>query len=177
MSVTEYAGLDADELAQHAETHLTTLVALLDELDRLCDVQVDRDALAALLVGLRDVRTAVGRVYSNAERALISEAGTRTFEVAALGRFEVRKNIKRTGWRWDELVPVLVAKAGTERLYDGTSGEVEPEGEAVARVLRECVGFSYGKVKALTARAIQPDEFCEVDEDGWSVTLPKAVES
>ena len=176
MSTTEYAGLDADELAAHAETHLTTLLALLDELDRLVDVQVDRDSLAALLVGLRDVKTSAARVFANAERALLSEAGEKTFDVAGLGRFEAKKSIKRSAWRFDELVPVLVAKANEERHYDANTGTVEGEGEAVARVLRDCVSFGYGKVTGLRARGIDVDEWCQVDGEAWSIVLPKRVE-
>lgn len=168
--------LDADELASMAETHLSYIAQALDELDRLSAELVDRDALAGLLVELRDVKVAAARVYTNVESRLLAEAGERTFEVPSLGRFEVKKVVKRTGWRWDELVPVLVDKAQQERHFDGKSGEVEPEGVAVARVLRECVGFGYGKVRPLAARGVQVDEFCNVEEDGWTVQLPARSE-
>lgn len=176
MTDLDIAGLDADELAAVAGAHLSTVADALNELDRLCDVQVDRDSLAALLVGLRDARSSLSRVFANAEQALLSEAGRKTFEVPGLGRFEVRRNTKRTDWKLDDLVPVLVVKAQQERHYDGDSGQVEGEGEAVARVLRACVGFSYGKVRELATRGIQADEYATVDENNWTVSLPAKAE-
>lgn len=174
--MSDLSTLDADELAAAAETQLSFIVGALDELDRIAVQLADRDALAGLLVELRDVKVAAARVYTNTEQALLGEAGEKSFEVPGIGRVEIKRSTKRSNWRWDELVPVLTAKALTERHYDGEAGEVESEGHAVARVLRDTIGFSYGKVTALRARGIQPDEFCSVDEESWSVQLPARSE-
>lgn len=176
MSAADLSTLDADELVEAANEHLAAIDMALDSIDRIAAELADRDALAGLLVELRDVKVAAARVYTNVESVLLAEAGEKTFEVPHLGRFEVKKVVKRTGWRWDELVPVLTAKALQERHYDGEAGEVESEGHAVARVLRDCIGFSYGKVRALEARGVQVDEFATVDGESWSVQLPARSE-
>lgn len=176
MSAADLSTLDADELAAAAETQLSYIVGALDELDRIAVQLADRDALAGLLVELRDVKVAAARVYTNTETVLLGEAGERSFDVPHLGRFTIKKAVKRSDWRWDELVPVLTAKALQERHYDGEAGEVESEGHAVARVLRDCIGFSYGKVRALEARGVQIDEFCQLDGESWSVQLPARSE-
>lgn len=167
--------LDTHELVESANEHLAVLDRVLDLLDVTVTQLVDRDSLAAVLYALRDVKRRAAEVYSACERALLSEAGDKSFVVPNLGKFEVKRSTKRSGWRHDELVPVLVSKAMEERHFDGTSGEVESEGHAVARVLRDCISFGAGKVTGLRDRGIQADEYCQVDEASYSVQLPPPV--
>ena len=164
--------LDSTDLAREATALVGTINEALDAIDSALEELVDRDLLATLLYDLRDSRTRVAEVYATCEARLLSEAGEKSFIVANLGKFEVRAKKGRTGWKHDELVPALVAHANTERRLNGDTGEVEPEGHAVARVLRDCISFGAGKVTGLKARGFQVDEWCQVSDDGWTVQLP-----
>lgn len=171
----ELAGMDTDDLARAARSAVGDAVAALEDLALVVGHLVDRDRLAATLVDVRDVKKLAADVYSTVETALVSEAGEKSFDVPSLGRFEVRKKTKRSGWRHDELVPVLVAKANEERRLNTESGEVETEGHAVARVLRACISFGAGKVTGLRERGLQVDEWCNEEDDGYAVMLPAAT--
>lgn len=172
MSLTD---LDTTELARKATEHVAAIVEALDALDLTIDALVDRDSLATLLYDLRDVKQRVAEVYGACESHVIEEAGERSFDLPNLGRFEVRKSVKRSKWDHDSLVSVLVRKANEERKFNSTTGEVEPEGEAVARTLRDCISFGQGKVTGLRARGIEADEFCQVDGETYSVSLPAVL--
>lgn len=163
---------DSDELEEYADAKIAEVSAALRALDQVLSEIVDRDTLASLLMDLRDVKKQAGDVFATCERRLLNEAGERSFDVPMLGRFEVRRSTKRTGWVWDRLIPDLIAKAREERRYNSDSGEVEGEGEATARVLRDCVSFSSAKVTGLRARGLSDDDYCTVEEGAYSVMLP-----
>lgn len=167
---------DSDELEEYAGVKIAEIAAAFRALDQVCDQIVDRDALASLLMDLRDAKKQAADVYATCEKRLLNEAGERSFEVPMLGRFEVKRATKRTGWVWDRLIPDLVAKAREERRFNSDSGEVEGEGEATARVLRDCVSFSSAKVTGLRARGLSDDDYCTVEEGGYSVMLPSRVD-
>lgn len=168
--------LDADELEEFCDAKVATITAALRDLDSVLEDMVDRDTLASLLMDLRDVKKQAGDVFSSCEKRLLNEAGERSFDVPMLGRFEVKKGTKRTGWVWDRLIPDLVAKAREERRFNADSGEVEGEGEATARVLRDCLSFSQAKVTGLRARGLSDDEYCTVEEGAYSVMLPSRID-
>ena len=128
--------------------------------------------LALILADLRDLKSTAGEVYSQVEHTLLGVMGEKQVEVAGLGVVEIKRRTKRTAWRHDELIPVVVARALDERRVDEETGEFEREAHAVARVLRDCVSFGAGKVTGLRARGITPDEFCQETVDGYSVVLP-----
>lgn len=144
----------------------------LDHLDVGADLLDDPTTIATALLDLASVKRQAGEVYAKYEKALLSVMGERTIDVPSLGRFTAKKTVKRSGWVWDRLVPDLVEKARQERRFNQDSGEVEGEGEATARVLRDCVGFSYAKVTGLKARGLNADEYATVDGEAWSVQLP-----
>lgn len=172
--MADLSSFDTDELERIADEHLATLNRSLDDLAALTDALIDRDALAGILIQLRDVKARAGEVYAGFEAAVLSEAGERSFVVPQFGRFEVKPRKKRTGWVWDRLVPDLVTYARVEepRRVAPSTGEVESEGEVVARVMRDCVSMSGGKVTGLRARGIQPDAYCNEEDDGWTLSLP-----
>lgn len=133
--------------------------------------------VAHLLSDLRAIKKDAARAYDEVERALLSLMGERKQEIPGLGVVEVKGSPRRTKWRHDELIPVIVSRALDERVFDPETGEAqEREAETVARVLRECISFGAGKVTGLRARGIQPDEYCQEDEMHYSIVLPPAVE-
>lgn len=160
------------DVVSDIDTYLTGIKTALDRLDTIADELDDPQVLAATLLDLASVKRQAGEVYAHVEKSLLEVVGERTLDVPNLGRFTVKKTVKRSGWVWDRLVPDLVEKARQERRFNQDSGEVEGEGEATARVLRDCVGFSYAKVTGLKARQLNADEYCTIDGETWSVQLP-----
>lgn len=167
---------DSDELEEFTDSKVVDASAALRNIDSVLPDMVDRDALASLLMDLRDLKKQADEVFKACEQRLLNEAGERSFDVPMLGRFEVKRGTKRTGWVWDRLIPDLVAKAREERRYNQDSGEVEGEGEATARVLRDCLSFSSAKVTGLRARGLSDDDYCQVEEGAYSVMLPSRVD-
>lgn len=172
MAEAELSTLDTDQLVERIAHNLSVVNDTVQELGVVADVLVNRDELARLMWEIRETRGRLSDVYGQAERALLSEAGEKSFDVAGIGRVEVRVKKNRTGWKHDELVPALVKKANEERQLNAVTGELEPEGVTVARVLRDCVSFGAGKVTGLRRRGFTPDEWCQETDGGWTVQLP-----
>lgn len=172
MAADELSTFDTDQLADRIAHLLAVVNDAVQELGVVADVLVDRDGLARLMWEIRETRGRLSDVYGQAERMLLSEAGEKSFDVPGIGRVEVRVKKNRTGWKHDELVPALVAKANEERLLNSVTGELEPEGVTVARVLRDCLSFGAGKVTGLRRRGFTPDEWCIETDGGWTVQLP-----
>ena len=174
-AVDSLSDLDADDLTAEADAAVAQIRSALRQLERVAEVLVDRDALAGITVDLRDIKSEVAAVFDEFKTALLSEAGEKSFDVPNLGRFEVKRSIKRSGWQWDDLLPLLARKAREERHFDGDAGSVEGEAEAAMRVFRSCVSFSSAKVRGLEERGIQVDEFCSVDSESYDVQLPRSA--
>lgn len=174
--MTDLSTLDADELAQVAGEHVARITDALNALDAIAKQVADLDTLSMLLLSLRDVKRSAGEVYDAYRDRVLDEAGEKVWD-SPFGRFEIVKRTKRTGWRHDQLVPALVAHARFEesRLLS-RDGEVEGEGEVVARVLRDTISFGAGKVRGLQARGFTPDEWCNAEEDGYDVRLPAVTQ-
>jgi hypothetical protein len=139
------------------------------------------DTLAILLSAARACRANLSTFEKILEAELISRAGQKRFVVEGLGEVEVRKSTKRTQWRHDELLPVLIARImdEPETIFAPDTGELLPYTQIGANLtgrLRECVGFGAGKVTGLRPLGIDPSEFCTETADGYSVQLPRRSE-
>lgn len=168
----------ADELAQQAYSAVQRVTSALHDLVSVAGEILDPFVLADLLASCRDMKQDLARVYDEVESLFLPLAGEKKLEVPNLGVVEIKSSPKRTQWRHDELIPVIVARALDEREYDPETGEaLEREAVTVARVLRECISFGAGKVTGLRARGIQPDEYCTEDEVHYSVKLPPRNEA
>lgn len=124
-----------------------------------------------LLVAIRETRSNLSTLTHRIERELLAVMGDRRFVVEGVGEVICRKATKRTKWDHHALMMRVVARALDERILDASSGEYESEGSAVARVMEACARPNW-RVTALRELGIDPDEWCEVDEDAWSVQLP-----
>lgn len=112
-----------------------------------------------------------------AEAADAMKAAGEKHHDTAVGTFERVGRVRRTGWRWDDLVARVVARTADEpgNLFDPDTGEALPPAVIAANVADEivaCLSLSAGKVRALKARGLDPDSFCETDFDGWSIRRP-----
>lgn len=136
----------------------------------------DRDYLAALLVDLADVKRDVGRVYDEVEKLLLSHAGEKRFEVPGLGQVEIKKATTYRKWQHDDVFRAVIARIADEPgvFWDDESGERFPPHQLAANLvgrLREVLSPSW-KVGGLRALNLQPDEYAEVNDNGFSVRLP-----
>lgn len=185
VSAAEVIELDADqdELIREIDARVNSITSALRDLEELAEAATTPDVPLSLLYQLAEVKRQINGVrgtddkgvFGRVEAAALTLMGEKQVKVEPFGTFESRKKTKRNAWRWDELVPVVVARALDERKLDEETGEYEREAEAVARVMRECVGFSSGKVRGLEARGLDPAEFCTEEPDGWQIQLPAQV--
>lgn len=136
----------------------TTTSTTLDELLASDDLE----EVARLLVVLEDRKRQADDAVSVARGHLLACLQGRNLKSfdSLVGRCEIHFRKSRKAWRWDELTEALLVEAKERRVLR-SSGEVEPLEVTVLRVLRECVGFSYGKIDALKRYGLDPDEFCE----------------
>jgi hypothetical protein len=150
----------------HDSTHA------MGEIDVLAKELDDPPNLASLLADLADLRRAVSEAYKAVEQQYVATAGEKKMEVPGLGLVEIKKNTTYRQWQHDPLWARVSALALDERKLDPETGELlEREAETVARILRDCCTPSW-KVTGLRAHGIQVDEFCEVEDEGWTVRLP-----
>lgn len=139
----------------------------------------DRGEMVAILCMIRDVRAELAQFGREVEADLIAECGgDRRFVVEGYGEVGIKRKTKRTGWRHDELLPVLIARIMDEKetLYDPETGELLPYvqiGHNLTRRLRGCVSFGAGKVTGLRELNLSSDEFCNEEPDGYGVHLPE----
>lgn len=125
----------------------------------------DPDTLARTLTQIRQVRRTLADLERACERQLADCAPQRTFDIDGLGRIEIRRQLRRTGWDHDGLV-TAVAKA-TAGQYGFDIGEI---GDTL-RVYRRCVSTGPAKTAFETLTGHSRDEFCEVEPNGVSVTV------
>ena len=136
-----------------------------------------RDELVTLLVYIRDLRADLAALAKAVECELMPLAGEKQFVVPNIGEVTIRKQTRRTGWKHDLLLPVLIARImdEPETIFDRETGELLPYvqiGHNLTRRLRECVSFGAGKVTGLKAIGLDEEDFCTVTPDGYGVELP-----
>lgn len=136
----------------------------------------DRQDLAVMLSAIRDARARLADFAREVEQMLLAEAGERSFLVDGLGEVEVKRQTRRTRWRYDELVPQVISRLADEPeiLFDPGTGERLPwvqTAHLLGARLRDCFSFS-AKVTGLRALGLQIDEWCIEESDGYSVKLP-----
>lgn len=162
-----------DERTPHADTDYR-LVRIGQE---LADYEAEHAQfgwreLGDFAVVLRNLSEQLRHVQRETLKTMAAKMPKRVVNIEGSGEFTRRKDTGRTGWKWDELLPVLVARALDERRLNEVTGEYEREAEAVARVLNECISFSGGKVKALRERGVPVGAYCKEEDKGYTVQLP-----
>lgn len=106
--------------------------------------------------------------------AVMEGHGVKRLELPGVGMLEASRRVKRTGWRFDELLgDIARAVDGNRRLR--ADGEIEPPEWVMARLVGECISFSGGKVTGI--RKVLPndvDEYCTQGEAEPQVRLQRA---
>jgi hypothetical protein len=163
----------------HHMSGAATILATVEELSDVVDDnyergQMTRIELVEILDAIRQARGILHVLEQEVENEIVEIAHAaglgNTFDVSSVGRVEIKRRTKRTGWANDDLIRVLTAYALDERKLDEKTGEYEPAHEAVARVLAECARPSW-RVTPLRARGLQVDEFCHEEADGYGVQI------
>lgn len=109
--------------------------------------------IAELRDGIRALRAWEARLTDFLVDVL-GEDGTVT--VPFYGTAEVHTGAHSDQWDDPGLVARVAADAIASRHPDPETGEIEPEGHAVARAILACGAFKYWRKKALRARDIDP---------------------
>lgn len=130
----------------------------------------DLDRAVSDLARLREIRQALAMWEGELTDWLADALGRNATDVDGVGRVEVKRGANRKEWDNDSLWRVVVSKARDERIANEMTGEYESEGEAVARVLADCMRPSW-RLTPLKDRGIDPDEFCSVSPGKTSVVI------
>lgn len=135
------------------------------------DGHLDLDQAISDLHDLRETVTAL-RMWEGVLTDWIADAlGRNTLDLDGIGHIEVKHGANRKEWDNDALWRLVVARARDERKIDPETGEaLESEGEAVGRVLGECMRPSW-RLTPLRERDIDPDEYCQVSPGKTSVVI------
>lgn len=139
------------------------------DLDGLDPMACTAQELAELLFDLRDLAAAVAHARKRAEQAFVLLGENVTHP--QLGEFKIRR--AKTRKQWDHpLLAWQVAKHAVEHRVPDEDGVVDTAEDAAVAALLECAGVSYWRVGELRKRGIDPDAYCEVQDDGLTVELP-----
>lgn len=135
------------------------------------------EALAIVLVAIRECRAELANLYDHVERDLLSVMDEKKMVVEGVGEIEVKHATRRTKWEHETLIPAILSRLADEPgvFFDPDDGTFLPNqtvGANVARRLNECVSFGGGKVTGLRAIGLDPDEFCETDYGKAQIKLP-----
>ena len=122
---------------------MTHLTMLLDELTMV------KEELGLLNAKKRELTEEIAK-----------EMPERKMEIGDHGVIE-RSYASNKKWDSDSLIPVLVARALDDRIVDKSTGEIEREATAVARVLKSCAGIGYWRMTELKEYGVEPDEYYE----------------
>lgn len=122
-------------------------------------------------------RKGLATIYDTVDALGVEAAGgSREVLVPGVGPVKVRTKGAWTGWRHDDLIPVVVARLidqpGVIWDADGERLPVHESAMQLARGLRECVSFGSGKLTGLRKYGIQPDEFATYRPDRKTLWLP-----
>lgn len=138
--------------------------------------EIPPEALAVVLVAIRECRMQLASLSSTIERDLL-QIMPKKLIVAGVGEVEAKRTSSRTAWDYETLIPAIVGRVADEPGMffdpeDGTQLPYQTIGHNIARRLRECVSFSGGKVTGLRALGIDPSEYCHETWGDAQVKLP-----
>ncbi len=149
-----------DELNSAAhllDTQATDLWKYLDGLEPSdldwTDSLVCRDVLNGVNQTLRQVRERL-------DNLLAENMGTYQRD-----NVKRHRKVSRRNWEHDALLRMVV----DSRIVDGETGEVESEVDTIKNVYG-CKGYN-ASIRELERRGIQVDEYCQVEERGWTLEV------
>lgn len=133
--------------------------------------------LVTELVSLRTQRQDLSDRMTDLEDRLaeaMAEIGAWTVEVPGIGLVRRHGGKRRTVWQHEALFSILrqLAADASHRIVVADTGEIEGEGEAVMRHLRQCLQPAYWRSGALKSRGIDADEYAVVSYGRQTVELP-----
>lgn len=78
---------------------------------------------------------------------------------------------KRKAWRHDDLFAVVLDRARSQRIANPETGDVESEGEAALRLVKDAASVNYWRVGVLKGWGLAVDEFCTVEKGRATVEV------
>ena len=131
----------------------------------------DVDRAITDLARLRDIKRQLVDWEGELTDWLADALGFNRIEVDGVGVVEIKRGANRKEWDNDALWRLVVARARDERRVDPETGEaLESEGEAVGRVLNECMRPAW-RLTPLRERNIDPDEYSTSTPGRTSVVI------
>ena len=164
MSPDPWDDLPVLEPAEHARGAISMMDGIAD-----CVPDCSALELAELLYALRDVAAAVGHVRKLAEAELIRLG--ENVDHPVYGLFEIRRAKSRKAWD-HSLVAWKVAAEAINRREPNDDGEIEPAEHAAVAAVLDAAGIGYWRVGVLRDLGLDPDAYCDVQDDGHTVQLP-----
>lgn len=145
------------------------LAALRYEVNAMDSLQVDglEDA-AELLAGLREEYKALASVIRSWERVVGGLMADKKETVKGVGTLERSRDKSRRNWQHEDLLRVVLDSDRRPK-GDVADGEVESDLD-VLRDVYGLRGYNAGITK-LRGRGIDPDEYAEVEDRGWTVRI------
>lgn len=152
---------------------------LIDDAKALAE-QGDWESLIRGLGPLQQVLGDLRLLESDVKGYIADTMPERIVSVQGVGTVEKLKKTTRRNWDSEELLRKLVVSA----IVDEETGEIPSSPlEAVERVvdeIRACVPFTGStgwRVGALRERGFDPDEWCEENQDGYSIKFTRNKEN
>lgn len=155
---------------------LSNLAADVEALDQnlpdwLTGVEGELPVLYAL-ADVREARQQLAQIESSLERAAAVRMTGKPIAVTDPPLYAKRRYGKdRKEWKWDDLLRELVSPVAV----DSATGEVLPGAFEASAVIRDCIGFAYGRVGAIKKRGVDPDEFCTAVPGRVTVTVSRTI--
>lgn len=149
--------------------------AMVDDVTALVEAG-DWEALVRGLEPLQQVLGDLRLVEQQAKRGIAATMPDRRVTVDGVGTVERKARITRKNWDSDELLRKIIAGA----ILDEATGEV-PSSPVVAadlilqelRAVMPITGSLGWRVTALRERGYDPDEWCEEDRDGFTISFTR----
>lgn len=123
------------------------------------------DSLAYVLHELRQARQALSDAERDVEAKLAEAMPTKEMAVDGLA-LERRWSAARTEWSHEVIAKRVAAASRDERILNESTGEIEGESEAAARVVLSAAGIGYWRKGRLKELGIDPTEVCTPSEEG-----------
>lgn len=160
------AGVDALRVA---------IAGMMDEAAALVEAG-DWESLVRGLEPLQQVLGDLRMLEHQVKRGIADTMPERRVSVEGVGTVERKAKVTRRNWDSDELLRKIIAGA----ILDETTGEL-PSSPVVAAdlILRELravmpiTGSLGWRVTALRERGIDPDDWCDEDRDGFTISFSR----
>lgn len=128
-------------------SHAQELLEWVRAYDPVADIEGDPDnaAVTSALLAIREARRVLSQAEEVIEASLAETIPGGGEQIDGVGFVEVKSVAEKETWLWDELLPVLIARARDARDIDPETGEVADPVEHAINWLARIVGLTASK--------------------------------